>query len=310
MRPTLRQLQYFLAIAETKRFGEAARQLNVSQSALSAQIVEMESSLGITLFERGRHGALLTPVGQELVPRARVILREVEELKTLARQSGSELSGRVHLGVLPSIGPYLLPIAARQLHQNYPDLRLVVREERTSDLEEGLQTGRLDTIISTAREHRDVVSIPLFREELWICSAPDDPLSQSDAPVSLSEIRDRPLLSLGQGHKLSDIVRAIANEAGAYISSEYEGTSLDAARQMAVMGAGIALLPSLYAFSEARRDPDFIVRRLDHPSAVREIAICWRQASPLAESYQVLADELSLTAQLILSRPESRPSGT
>lgn len=302
MRPTLRQLQYLVAIAETGRFGEAARTLNVSQSALSAQIADMEEGLGVHLIERGRHGAVMTPIGHAVLSRARIVLREVEELRALARQSGAQLTGRVHLGVLPSIGPYLLPVAARQLHQKFPDLRLVVREERTNDLDEGLESGRLDVIISTANEHRSSASIPLFREELWICSAPDDALSQSETPVTIKDLAGRQFLSLGNGHRLSQLVQTIASEAGAIVSTEYEGTSLDAVRQMAVMGAGIALLPSLYAFSEAQRDPEFVVRRLDHPSACREIALCWRETSPLTDAYTVLASEFAQTAKGVLER--------
>lgn len=300
MRPTLRQLQYLVAIADLGRFGEAAKSLNVSQSSLSAQIAEMEDGLGVRLFERGRHGALLTPIGQEILGRARIILREVEELRSVARQGDAKLSGRVHLGVLPSIGPYLLPVAARQLHQKYPQLRLVVREERTVDLEDGLLNGRLDLIISTPRDHRTATSVNLFRERLWICAAPDDPLSQVRGPVTLSELAGKSLLSLGHGHRLSQLVNALAEQAGAVVSTEYEGTSLDAVRQMASMGAGIAVLPSLYALSEAQRDPEFVIRPFVHPDIHRDIALCWRPTSPLSDSYQLLSDALIETASGLL----------
>ncbi len=304
MRPTLRQLQYLVAIADTGRFGEAAKQLNVSQSALSAQIADMEASLGVVLIERGRHGAMMTPVGEELLGRARRILTEVQELRNSARQSVDGMSGRIQLGVLPSIGPYLLPAVVRSLHSQFPELRLVVREERTVDLEDGLENGRLDTIISSDNERDDIVFLPLFTEQLWVCSAPDDPLVQTDGPMKLAELQGCSFLSLGQEHRLSQLVQNIAAEAGAVVSTEYEGTSLDAVRQMAVMGAGIALLPSLYAFSEAQRDPDFIVRRLDHPRASREVGMLWRKSSPLASSFEIIAGELKSTADLILSRKQ------
>lgn len=306
MRPTLRQLQYFVAIAETGRFGEAARQLNVSQSALSAQVADMEAGLGILLIERGRHGALLTPAGEQLLSRARRILTEVQEFRNAARQSTDGLSGRIQLGVLPSIGPYLLPVVVRPLHQKYPALRLVVREERTSDLEKGLDEGRLDTIISTDTGNEEAVFLPLFREQLWICAAPDDLLGQASGPVSLAELAGCSFLSLGQENGLSQLIHEIAAEAGAIVSTEYEGTSLDAVRQMAVMGAGIALLPSLYAFSEAQRDPEFVVRKLDHPLAGREIGMLWRKSTPLASSFQIIAEELKQTAEMILKMERSQ----
>lgn len=301
MRPTLRQLQYLAAIAETSRFGEAAKLLNVSQSALSAQIADMEDSLGVVLLERGRHGAILTPVGHDVLTRARVILREVEELRTVARQSNDRLAGRINLGVLPSIGPYLLPVAARHLHQRYPDLRLAVREERTVDLKEGLERGKLDTVISTPDMFSDYLQMPLFREDLWVCAAPEDPLSQSGEDLSLDDLRGCQFLSLGRDNHFSALIQRIASDAGAIVSSEYEGTSLDAARQMAIMGAGIALLPGLYAHSEARRDPELVIRRLDYPFAQREIVMCWRPTSPLVEAFSALRDMFLETAEGLLS---------
>lgn len=302
MKPSLRQLQYLVAIAETERFGEAARQLNVSQSALSAQIAGMEADLGVSLMERGRHGAVLTPIGRDVLARARIVLREVEELRAVARQSGEKLSGRIQLGVLPSIGPYLLPVAARELHQRYPELRLVVREERTSDLKEGLRGGRFDTVILSEDESAEHVFRPLFTEHIWVCAAPEDPLSQSSDALKIGDLKGRQLLSLGQGHRFSDFVRRIAAEAGAEVSTEYEGTSLDAVRQMAVMGAGVALLPSLYAHSEARRDPELVIRRLDYPSAMRQIVMGWRGTSPLKAEFALLAEAFGQTAKHLLAR--------
>ncbi|MAK62777.1 MAG: LysR family transcriptional regulator [Ponticaulis sp.] len=300
MRPTLKQLSYFVEIAETGRFGEAARRMNVSQSSLSAQIADMEEELGARLIERGRHGALLTPAGNDVVVQARLILREVEELKSIARQSEEQFAGRINLGVLPSIGPYLLPPFTRHLHQRFPKLRLVVREESTIDLEKHLSDGHFDLVVSTPEDHPDAESVILFQEHFWVCAAPDDPLSSSLEPVQLSELRHQPFISLGYGHRLSQMVRELAQETGTYVSSEYEGTSLDAVRQMAVMGAGIAVLPSLYALSEARRDPHLTIRRIDHSKAVRNVSLCWRRTSALSTQFRLLADFLSETANDIL----------
>ena len=301
MRPTLRQLQYLVAISETGRFGEAARRLHVSQPSLSAQIAEMEDFLGVALVERGRSGAMMTPLGQEFVSRARIILRDVESLKALARQGKKDLVGRIHLGVLPSIGPYLLPQAVKNLHANHPDLRLAVSEERTIDLGTGLKDGRLDTIISTPEDHPDAEGLTLFREALWICAAMDDPLMEVEGPVSPGELAGRPFLTLGHGHRLSQVTETLALEAGSQVSTEYEGTSLDAIRQMALMGAGVAILPSLYALQEARRDPDLRVRRIDHPLAQREVGLYWRPQSPLGERFSTLASALKTAAEDVLS---------
>ena len=293
MRPTLRQLEYLVAIAETGKFGDAAKRLNVSQPSLSAQIADMEAYLGGTLIERGRKGALMTPVGDDCVTRARLILRQVEDLKSLVAIGDDVLAGKIRLGVLPTIGPYLLPAATKRLHGAYPELRISVTEARTVDLDIGIRRGQLDTIISTPEDPPGLDSLSLFHEHLWICAAHDDPLSQDSGPVSIEALKDKDLLTLGAGHRLSSITDEIAHIAGARINSEYTGTSLDATRQTAIMGGGVAILPSLYALSEARRDPDLVVRRIDHEIAERDIHLCWRASSPLAKKFASLGRDLS-----------------
>jgi LysR family transcriptional regulator, hydrogen peroxide-inducible genes activator len=288
MRPTLRQLQYIVAVADTGRFRDAAQQLGVSQPSLSEQISDAEAQLGITLIERARSGAVLTPAGAEVVRRARIVLTQVEDLKTVARQVAGDLAGRYRLGTLPTIGPYLLPSAVRELHQLYPDLRLGVREERTIDLDEKLNDGRLDMIISTAEDHLHAESMQLFNEQLYACTAADDPITDGTGPLKISALKGREILSLGYGHRLSTVVQKLAEVAGAHVSTEYEGTSLDAIRQMAGMGAGIAIVPSLYALIEASKDPHQIVRPIDHPLARREISLVWRTGSPLEQNIQKL----------------------
>ena len=288
MRPTLRQLQYIVAVADTGRFRDAALQLGVSQPSLSEQISDAEAQLGVTLIERARTGAVLTPAGVEVVRRARIVLTQVEDLKTVARQVTGDLAGRYRLGTLPTIGPYLLPSAVRELHQLYPDLRLGVREERTIDLDEKLNDGRLDMVISTAEDHLNSESMQLFDEQLYVCTASDDPIGGGNGPLKISALKGREVLSLGYGHRLSTVVQKLAEAAGAHVSTEYEGTSLDAIRQMAGMGAGIAIVPSLYAVMEASRDPHQIVRPIDHPLARRRISLVWRAGSPLEQNIQKL----------------------
>jgi LysR family hydrogen peroxide-inducible transcriptional activator len=288
MRPTLRQLQYIVAVADTGRFRDAALQLGVSQPSLSEQISDAEAQLGVTLIERARTGAVLTPAGVEVVRRARIVLTQVEDLKTVARQVTGDLAGRYRLGTLPTIGPYLLPSAVRELHQLYPDLRLGVREERTIDLDEKLNDGRLDMVISTAEDHLNSESMQLFDEQLYVCTASDDPIGGGNGPLKISALKGREVLSLGYGHRLSTVVQKLAEAAGAHVSTEYEGTSLDAIRQMAGMGAGIAIVPSLYAVMEASKDPHQIVRPIDHPLARRRISLVWRAGSPLEQNIQKL----------------------
>ena len=286
MKPTLRQMEYLVAIADTGTYSAAAKQTFVSQPSMSAQIKDMEAHIGVALLERGRHGALLTPIGEDIVSRARMILRQVEEMKLLGREADGTLAGRIKLGVLPTVGPYLLPQATRRLHKAYPDLRLFVREERTLDLKDHLSSGYFDAIISTPEDHPDTKALPIAKENIYICIAPDDPLATSRGPVEMRELAGREFLTLGHGHKFATVVKNIAAKAKATTSGEYEGTSLDAIRQMAAMGGSVAILPSLYAISEAKRDPQLIVRPISHPLAQREISLIWRYSSPLASKFE------------------------
>lgn len=303
MRPTLRQIEYFVAVAEHQSFRAAAEALAVSQPSLSKQLAVMEDELGAALIERTSRKVLLTPTGQTLLQRGRAILRDVAEFKGIARGSAGLFGDRLSIGVLPSIGAYFMPIANRRLHRRYPDLRLAVREGTTAQLLDLLRDGRIDSVIGTPTNDPSIESIDLFAETLWICAASDDPLSQSNTPISLADLADRSLLALSPGFTLHNIVTRIAAEAGAFVSRDYQGVSLDAVRQMAVMGAGVAVLPSLYALAEAVRDPEFIVRRIDHPLAKHEIALHWRRSSPSAEDFRRLSEDLmAVKAEIVDAR--------
>jgi LysR family hydrogen peroxide-inducible transcriptional activator len=306
MRPTLRQIEYFIAVADQGSFGAAADSLAVSQPGLSKQIMTMEDELGVLLFERTSRRVTLTPLGRSLLGRARSILQEVSEFRALARGSVGLFGDRLSIGVLPSIGAYFMPIANRRLHTLYPDLRLVVQEGATDTLLDLLREGQLDTVIATPSRDPAFQSVPLFTETLWICAASDDPLSRDTGTLPLEALAERPLLSLGPDFALTGIVERLAAEIGTYVSHDYRGSSLDAVRQMAVMGAGVAVLPSLYALAEAVRDPDFVVRRIDHPEAVHEIALHWRRRSPVSQDFEQLASELIVVKKEILAQRDER----
>jgi len=301
MKPSLRQLQYLVAIAETGTMSEAAKRTFVSQPSLSIQLKDMEDQLGASLVERGRRGAILTPLGMEVVSRARIILRQIEDLQSMSREASGTLAGRVRLGVLPTVGPYLLPQATRKLHKDYPELRLTVREERTVDLEAHLSDGRFDMIISTPEDHPGTRSHSIVKENIYICVAPDDLLAAEKGPINITELKDREFLTLGYGHKFASVVNNLAGIAGATTTGTYEGTSLDAIRQMASMGESIAVLPSLYAISEAKRDPLLIVRQINHPLAQRQISLIWRETSPMGAKYNKIGDVFENVARTIMS---------
>ncbi len=304
MRPTLRQLEYIVAVAETGQVGLAAAQLNVSQPSLSAQLAEVEADLNVTLFQRGRAGAKITQAGEEVVRRARHILHELQDLRAAA-SGGGIFQGRLRLGVLPSIGPYLLPGVVRRLHREHPSFRLIVREESTRDLDEGLRSGRLDMIISTPEDHPGSRKTHLFEEKLWAAVALDHPFAKRRKQMSLTDLSGQTCLTLGTGHRLSHIVAGLAASAGGRVSDEYEGTSLDAIRLMAATGAGVAILPSIYAATEARRGTDVAMFLLKDPAAQRDISLVQPQLPEPRPGSQVLADILRSEAERILSAQDS-----
>ncbi|WP_114966318.1 hydrogen peroxide-inducible genes activator [Alkalilacustris brevis] len=272
MRPTLRQLEYIVTVARLGRFGLAAEALNVSQPSLSAQIAEAEAELRVRLFQRSRAGVTPTAMGSEVIRRAQRILREVEDLRAITR-GDTPFGGRLRLGVLPSIGPYLLPRMVSRIHEAHPDLRLVVREESTQNLEQGLKSGRLDMIISTPEDHPNTRQDHLFTETLWVAVARDDPLASESGPVGAAQLKDRVFLTLDRGHRLSRIVYALSSQCGGTVSDEYEGTSLDSIRLMAASGAGIAILPELYARQQAAVGAEVAIRPLQVSHSTRDIAL-------------------------------------
>ncbi|MCT4558940.1 MAG: hydrogen peroxide-inducible genes activator [Pelagimonas sp.] len=302
MRPTLRQLEYIVAVAETGQVSLAAARLHVSQPSLSAQLSEVENDLGVALFQRGRAGATITPAGEEVVRRARQILRDLQDLRACVR-SDEIFHGRLRLGVLPSVGPYLLPGVVQRLHRDHPSLRLIVREENTPELDEGLRSGRLDMIISTPEAHPGAQIAPLFTEGLWAAVAMDHPLAQG--PVRLADLAGQTLLTLGAGHRLSNAVAGLAARVGGQVSDEYEGTSLDAIRLMAASGAGIAILPSIYAVTEARRrdigGADIRLHPLDDPAAQRKIALMQPQRPDPRPGSDLLIEILRSEAARLMS---------
>jgi LysR family hydrogen peroxide-inducible transcriptional activator len=170
-----------------------------------------------------------------------------------------------------------------------------------ADLNERLNDGRLDMIISTPEDHASSAFMELFEETLFVCAAQEDELSAQNGPVDVEALRGRELLSLGPGHRLSLIIQQLADAAGAHNSTEYEGTSLDAVRQTASMGEGVAILPNLYAVVEAQRDPTQVVRPIRHKLARRKIGLIWREGSPLSEPMTEMGKVMRAVAEDLLS---------
>mgnify|MGYP006274146383 CR=1 FL=1 len=292
MRPTLRQLEYFVAVADHGAFGPAAQALAVTQPSLSKQIAVLEDELALALFERTSRTVRLTPAGASLLDDARAALDKARAFKDAARRLRVDAAVRMRAGVLPSIGAYFMPRVRERLKRRVPDLGLSLVEGASRDLLARLDAGELDFVVASRAVRAGLASKPLFEETLWICSANDDPLMAGEAPVRVEALAGRTLLTLGPEFHLTEIVADLAALAGAEMSEEYRGVSLDAIRQMAVAGAGVAVLPSLYALGEAVRDPDFRVRRIDHSAAKHPVVLYWRRSAPDPALFEQLAAEM------------------
>jgi LysR family hydrogen peroxide-inducible transcriptional activator len=275
---SLRQLACLVALAETRSFRRAAERMGVSQPSLSAQIRNLEEQLSLTLVERRSSGAELTPVGRDVLSRARGVLEAARDLEDFASGAQKRLSGRIRLGVSPTIGPYLMPEVVRRLHRLHPDLRLFVRESPPIDLRRELLEGAHDMVLCQLPLRGDGLIVEeLFRERLLLLLATDHPLAAGEA-VAAEGLAGVDVLTLDPRYHLHDQVAQLCEACGARLSTDYEGGSLDALRLMTGMNAGVAFVPELYARAEVREDGDVVVRPLKGRAAQRMIGLAWRRS--------------------------------
>lgn len=276
---TLRQLTYLVALADERHFRKAATRVHVTQPTLSTQLRELERSLGALLVDRTSKTVSLTPLGDEIVARARKVLAEVKDIEDLASSSQHGFYGTVRVGVPPTLGPYLLPHVVPRLHSTYPELKLYVREAKPDDLVGELSSGQHDFIITPLPvSAADLVVEPLFREPLLAISAPDHPLAARKR-VTRADLRGEHILTIEPGHHLHDRVRQICDDFGAILQRDYEGTSLDTLRLMVGMGVGIAFLPALYVRSEIGTRREVAVLDLVGTNLHRQFGLAWRKGS-------------------------------
>jgi len=286
---SLRQLQYAVAVADTRSFRRAAEQCGVSQPSLSAQLAQLEGALGVRLFERDRRRVLLTPAGEDLIERARRVLVDADDLVDAARRLGDPLAGTLAIGVIPTVSPYLLPTAAPAIRRAHPRLTVRWLEDKTENLARELHAGRLDAALLALEAD---LGGPLKREVIgrdpFVLAAPRaHPLGKPARPASLSELRGAHLLLLDDGHCLRD--QALAVCAGARTEElAFRATSLPTLAQMVSAGAGVTLLPRMAVATESRR-AHLAVRPLSDERAFRTLALVWRPTSPLGPALKELA---------------------
>jgi LysR family transcriptional regulator, hydrogen peroxide-inducible genes activator len=296
--PNLRQLEYLVALSETLHFRRAAERVNTTQPTLSEQLKALEGRLGVQLVERSKSKVLLTPIGEQVVLVARRMLKDANEIRSMAAHSRHSLTGVVKLGLPPTIGPYLLPKIIPDLQKHYEGLRLYVRESVPSRLVPELEDGRYDLIISLLPIQRvELESEPLFEEPLHLVVAHDHPFAE-EAVLKWDALAGSDVLTLGEGHQLHEAVRVICDRVGSNLRTDYEGTSLDTLREMVAMNLGVTFLPGLYVESVVRTDPSVRVVELQGKKISRTVGLVWRKTSTIDSQFRALAkllrDEVSL----------------
>lgn len=284
---SMRHLRYFEALAQHGHFGRAAEACAVSQPALSVQIRELEEMLGAPLVERGARQIRLTSLGEAFALRVRDIIRAVDELGDLARASFSPLVGRLRIGIIPTVAPYLLPNIIKDLIQHYPGLDLRPREAVTKKLIEELAEGRLDTaIVALPVSEPSLHEVALFDEEFILVR----PLGDADKPVPNSEmLREMRLLLLEEGHCFRDQAISFCNTSSSLPRDLMEGSSLSTLVQMVGSGIGVTLVPEMAVPIETR-SAAVSVARLPEPQPSRTIGMIWRKTNPLSDQLAHIAE--------------------
>jgi LysR family hydrogen peroxide-inducible transcriptional activator len=303
---TLRQLQYAVAVAEARSFRRAAEACAVSQPSLSAQLGEAERALGVRLFERDRRGVIVTAAGEAVLQRARRVLLEADDLLEAARRSADPLAGTLRIGILPTIGPYLLPRAAPAVRASLPRLQVLWEEDRTAALVRGVAAGALDgALVAREAELGDLVQLELADDPFVLAAPPDHPLARGAGPMEVRALRGERVLLLDDGHCLREqalevCARARAEEAG------YRATSLTTLVQMVAGGAGVTLLPRIAVETEAAR-AGLAVRPFAPPGPGRTLVLAWRRAAAAGPALRAVAE--AIRARLAADGAQRRAAG-
>lgn len=289
-RPTLQQLDYLVALAETQNFSRAAAACFVSQPALSSQIRELERRLGTVLVERTSRGAHLTPAGETAVRRARQVLQQVDDLAAGARDEHARLSGVLTIGAIPTMAPYLLPRVVATVTEHFPDAVVRLHERRTDELVDGVRRGALELGLCAVpvEDAAGLTTVELARDPFLLAVGERHPLARGTEPLSLDVLADESVLLLEDGHCLRAQALDVCAVAGAPTRSLHD-TSLASLVQLVAAGQGVTLLPRSAAGLEGRRGNGVVLRRFVEPAPHRTIGMVWRGSSPRDDTYRELA---------------------
>jgi len=297
--PTIKQLQYLVALRQHGHFGRAAEACFVTQSTLSAGLRELETVLGVVLVERTRRVVRFTPLGQRIADKAVRVLRESEELADLARAEGQPLQGELRMGVIPTIAPFLLPAMLPRLRNEWPKLKLYLREETSQAACDALQRGQLDCVLlATPYACGEIDKAILFDDRLFVAfprgEAPPGPTVEAGA------IDEDRLLLLEDGHCLKDHALSACNRPELRAGAAMMGTSLHTLVQMVDNGLGLTFVPAMAIDAGILHGTDIDARPLQSEHGFRQIALVWRRSSPREDEFQLLARSLRQIAATVI----------
>ena len=288
---TLRQLQYLIAVADTLSFRKAAEHCHVAQPSLSAQLAELESALGVRMFERDRRRVLLTDAGRDLLERARTILADADDLRVAAKRVGDPLSASMRIGVIPTISPYLLPRIAPVLRREFPRMKIQWVEEKTSVLMSALNNGELDAALLALEADIGKVEQYVIATDPFVLATPrNHSLGMKKSDACAEELHDVGVLLLDDGHCFREQALAYCTKSKAR-ELEFRATSLSTLAQMVASGAGVTLLPELSVATEGKR-ADLKIRKFSRPAPHRTIGLVWRKGTSLSDALQKVADSI------------------
>ena len=288
--PTIKQLQYLVALQEHGHFGKAAEACYVTQSTLSAGLRELESLVGVTLVERNRRVVRFTALGDRIAEKARRVVREAEELGEMVRASGKPLTGELRMSVIPTIAPFLLPKILPRLRRDWPELKLYLREETSAAACESLNHGRADCVLlALPYACGDVESVTLFEDRLYVAYPGGENPPATVRPDMIDEGR---LLLLEDGHCLKDHALSACNRPELRASATMMGTSLHTLVQMVDNGLGVTIMPEMAIAADILNGTSVIARPLEAEHPTRGIGLIWRKASPRGKEFTLLAEVL------------------
>src|SRR3954447_3255665 len=289
--PTIKQLQYLVALRQHGHFGKAADACFVTQSTLSAGLRELEALLGVVLVERTRRLVRFTALGEKIADKAIRVLREAEELAEMARAEGQPLHGELRMGVIPTIAPFLLPAMLPHLRSEWPDLRLYLREETSNAACEALHRGQLDCVLLALPFNcGEVDSAALFDDPLYVAFPPGE--GPRERSVDAAAIDENRLLLLEDGHCLKDHALSACNRPEMRANASMMGTSLHTLVQMVDNGLGVTFVPGMAIDTGLLNGTRTEARRLDSDHGFRRVALIWRRSSPRESEFQLLASTL------------------